>query len=236
MPVIVDHKPFHTLEVRPPGGACADSGASLRGASSVAARQVPSRPIRKSLPGSTYGTNLRSKRLRHDLCVRGVRTKAGTTMNTTVLTAMAAGWAPWRAPLLRLPRLGSRSARRSFKPIRNGKLRERESLYKEFIAEASRLTVDALAHSLERPDQFVPLYGLLSCIRLVSGEAVVRQGEACCRRIMELYGRPNLTTDQILRSSRGPRGRRHRPTQGVQYRLPERTFGKAVVIAHINAK
>jgi hypothetical protein len=25
----------------------------------------------------------------------------------------------------------------------------------------------------------------------------LREGEACCRRIMELYGGPNLTTDQI---------------------------------------
>jgi hypothetical protein len=77
------------------------------------------------------------------------------------------------------------------------KLRERESLYREFIAEASRLAVDALAHSLERPDQIMALYGILGSIRLMSGEAVVRQGEACCRRIIELYGRPNLTTDQI---------------------------------------
>ena len=77
------------------------------------------------------------------------------------------------------------------------KLRERESLYKEFITEASRLTVDAVAHFLEQPDQLMALYGILSCIRLMSGEEVVRQGEACCRRIVELYGRPNLTTDQI---------------------------------------
>jgi hypothetical protein len=77
------------------------------------------------------------------------------------------------------------------------KLRERESLYKEFITEASRLAVDALAHCLERPDQLMALYGILSRIRLMSGEEVVRQGEACCRRIIELYGRPNLTTDQI---------------------------------------
>jgi hypothetical protein len=76
-------------------------------------------------------------------------------------------------------------------------LRERGSLYKEFITEASRLTVDAVAHSLEGPNQLMTLYGILSCIRLVSGEQVVHRGEACCRRIVELYGRPNLTTDQI---------------------------------------
>ena len=77
------------------------------------------------------------------------------------------------------------------------KLRERESLYKEFITEASRLAMDAVAHSLKQPNQLMALYGILSCIRLMSGEEVVRQGEACCRRIIELSGRPNLTTDQI---------------------------------------
>lgn len=77
------------------------------------------------------------------------------------------------------------------------KLRERESLYKDFILEASRLAVDAAAHSLKQPEQLVALYGTLSCIRLMSGEEVVGQGEACCRRLIELYGRPNLTTDQI---------------------------------------
>lgn len=77
------------------------------------------------------------------------------------------------------------------------RLHERESLYKEFITEASRLAVDALTHSLERPDQIVTLYGVLSRIRLMSGQQVVHQGEACCRRIIELYGQPNLTTDQL---------------------------------------
>ena len=75
--------------------------------------------------------------------------------------------------------------------------RERETLFKEFINEASRLAVDALTHSLERPDAMVALYGTLSRIRLLSGPEVVREGEACCRRIIEIYGQPNLTTDQL---------------------------------------
>ncbi len=77
------------------------------------------------------------------------------------------------------------------------KLRERESLYKEFVAEASRLAIDALMHSMERPEQIMALYGILSRIRLMSDEEVVLQGEACCRRIIQLYERPNLTTDQF---------------------------------------
>jgi len=75
--------------------------------------------------------------------------------------------------------------------------REREVLFREFITEASRLAIDALTHSMECPDSIMKLYGVLSCIRLVSGQEVARQGEACCRRIVELYGRPNLTADEV---------------------------------------
>lgn len=75
--------------------------------------------------------------------------------------------------------------------------REQEALFKEFISEASRLAIDALTHSMERPDSILNLYGILSCIRLMSSQEVVRQGEACCRRIIEMYGQPNLTTDQV---------------------------------------
>jgi hypothetical protein len=75
--------------------------------------------------------------------------------------------------------------------------REREALFREFIAEGSRLAMDALTHSMERPDAIMKLYGILSCIRLVCGQEVVRQGERCCRRIVEQYGQPNLTTGQL---------------------------------------
>jgi hypothetical protein len=77
------------------------------------------------------------------------------------------------------------------------KLRERESLYGEFITEVSRLIVDALIHSLERPETLVALYGILGRIRLISGEEVLGEAEDCCRRIVELYSRPNMTPKEI---------------------------------------
>lgn len=76
-------------------------------------------------------------------------------------------------------------------------LRERESLYKAFIMEASRLSAHAMLNSLERPDQLVVLYGILSRIRLVSSAEVLGKATVCCRRIVELYKRPNLTADQL---------------------------------------
>jgi hypothetical protein len=78
--------------------------------------------------------------------------------------------------------------------------RNREALYGEFISEASRLTVEALGHSLERPDTFVKLYGITGRIRLVSTDAVLAAAEACIRQIIDLFARPNMTVDQMRRA------------------------------------
>jgi len=77
------------------------------------------------------------------------------------------------------------------------KLRERQTLYGEFIAEASRLTVDALSHSLDQPETMVKLYGLLGRIRLVADDSVLAKAEACCRQIVDLYAKPNLSVEEI---------------------------------------
>jgi hypothetical protein len=77
------------------------------------------------------------------------------------------------------------------------KLRERESLYAEFITEASRLSANALAHSLENPEQLATLYGILSRTRLLASDKVLENAEACCKRIVDLYRRPSLSADEL---------------------------------------
>ena len=118
-------------------------------------------------------------------------------MNSTVVTAMAAAIGSLVGATASIVTTWITQRTQTIRAHSEWKLRQRESLYNEFITEASRLTVDALTHCLEGPDQLMALYGILSRIRLISGEKVLCQGEACCRRIMELYGRPNLTTDEI---------------------------------------
>lgn len=76
-------------------------------------------------------------------------------------------------------------------------LHERESLYGEFIKEASRLAVDALHHSLDEPEKLVALYGVLGRIRLLSGQQVLDEAEQCVQRIVELYSQPNLAPTEI---------------------------------------
>jgi len=76
-------------------------------------------------------------------------------------------------------------------------LRRRELLYEGFIREASNSIIDALSNSLDRPDKFVQMYANLSCIRLLSSQPVLAAAEECCRQIVDLYSKPNLSVDQI---------------------------------------
>jgi hypothetical protein len=76
-------------------------------------------------------------------------------------------------------------------------IRKRETLYNEFITEASRLAVDAHVHSLEGAEQLAAIYAVLSRIRLISSDDVVRRAEACCHHIVELYWRPNITLEEF---------------------------------------
>ena len=80
------------------------------------------------------------------------------------------------------------------------RLRERRSLYGEFITEASRLVVDAVSHSLETAEKLVMLYGILGRIRLVSKGKVLAEAEKCVRQIVDLYESPNLTVEQVRAS------------------------------------
>jgi len=118
-------------------------------------------------------------------------------MDSTIVTAMAATLGSFVGAAASIATTWIGQYTESKHSHAEWKLRERESLYKEFVAEASRLAVDALTRSMERPDQIIKLYEVLSRIRLISREEVVWQGKACCRRIIEQYGKPKLTTDQL---------------------------------------
>ena len=80
------------------------------------------------------------------------------------------------------------------------RLRERQTLYGEYITEASRLVVDAVSHSLETAEKLVILYGILGRIRLESSGGVLSEAEKCVRQIVDLYESPNLTIEQVRAS------------------------------------
>jgi hypothetical protein len=118
-------------------------------------------------------------------------------MESTVVTAIAAGLGSLAGASATIVTTLLTQRTQTLRANSEWRLRVRESLYGEFITEASRLSVDALVNSLDRPDKLVVLYGILSRIRLVAGADVLKNAEICCRRILEVYRQPNMTSDQI---------------------------------------
>ena len=76
--------------------------------------------------------------------------------------------------------------------------RRRETLYGDFINEASRLIADAFDHTLDNPETLVKLYAILGRIRLVSSEAVLVAAEEVSDRIVKWYAEPNRKIDELF--------------------------------------
>jgi hypothetical protein len=77
------------------------------------------------------------------------------------------------------------------------KIVRREALYSDFIAESARLIVDALEHNVSDPQKLIPVYALLSRIRLSSSSRVLQTAEEVIKTILTSYPQPNLTPEQI---------------------------------------
>ena len=73
----------------------------------------------------------------------------------------------------------------------------REALYSDFIAESARLLVDAMEHNVSDIQRLIPVYALLSRIRLSSSERVLQTAEQVIKTIVNTYPQPNLTAEQI---------------------------------------
>src|SRR5260370_697801 len=73
----------------------------------------------------------------------------------------------------------------------------REALYSDFIGESARLLVDAMQHNVSDLQKLLPVYALLSRIRLSSSEPVLQTAEKVIKTIVNTYPQPNLTADQI---------------------------------------
>ena len=73
----------------------------------------------------------------------------------------------------------------------------REALYSDFIGESSRLLVDAMQHTGSDLQKLLPVYAMLSRIRLSSSESVLREAEKVIEIIVSTYPQPNLTAEQI---------------------------------------
>ena len=74
---------------------------------------------------------------------------------------------------------------------------KRETLYGEFICECSRLFMDSLVRTLDKPEAMLPVYALLNRIRLSASEAVLAEAEQMLRRITEQYFSVNLSVEDM---------------------------------------
>ena len=72
-------------------------------------------------------------------------------------------------------------------------LERRETLYKDFIDEASRLYVDAFGHEQTDLANLVRLFAMISQMRVVSSARIVEDADKVARLIMETYVAPNKT-------------------------------------------
>ena len=118
-------------------------------------------------------------------------------MDSTIITAVAAACGSLVGAAATIVATWITQRTQTVHARQEGTLRNREALYGEFITEASRLTVEALGHSLERPDTFVKLYGTTGRIRLVATDPVLAAADTCIGQIMDLYAKPNMTVDQM---------------------------------------
>jgi hypothetical protein len=76
------------------------------------------------------------------------------------------------------------------------KIVRREALYPDFIPESARFLVDALQHNFGDPQKLIPVYALLSRIRLSSSSRVLGTAEDVIKTILHAYEQP-LTPEQI---------------------------------------
>src|SRR5262245_29007890 len=70
-------------------------------------------------------------------------------------------------------------------------LERRETLYKDFINEASRLYADAFEHDQTELANLVKLLAMISHMRVVSSSRIVEHADSVARLIMETYVAPN---------------------------------------------
>ena len=74
---------------------------------------------------------------------------------------------------------------------------KRETLYGEFISECSKLFMDSLVRTLDKPDALLPLYALLNRIRVSASDAVLAEAEQVLIRITKQYFSPNLSVEDM---------------------------------------
>jgi hypothetical protein len=74
---------------------------------------------------------------------------------------------------------------------------KREGVFRDFIAEATRLYADALSHEKDDVADMVKLYALVAQMRFISSERVVAAAERTMDAVIDTYLGPNRTLHEM---------------------------------------
>jgi hypothetical protein len=121
----------------------------------------------------------------------------GAKMNSEMITALAAIFGSFVGALGSAGGAWITQKHRDRRDLIGKQIVQRETLYSDFIAESARLLVDAMEHNVRDLQKLIPVYALLSRIRLSSSERVLQTAEQVIRTIVNTYPQPNLTAEEI---------------------------------------
>ena len=85
--------------------------------------------------------------------------------------------------------------------LTNQRIAQRESLYSDFIQEASRLYANSLVHSLKDLNDLVSLNALVSRIRLFASDPVLLAAETVVKQIICQYAKVNISLEELLNAA-----------------------------------
>ena len=121
----------------------------------------------------------------------------GAPVNSPMITALAAIGGSFVGALGSAIGTWITARHQDRRNLLGNQIARREALYSDFIGESARLVVDAMQHNVNDLQKLLPVYALLSRIRLSSSEPVLREAEQVIKHIVCTYPKPNLTAEQI---------------------------------------
>src|SRR5215470_2520638 len=121
----------------------------------------------------------------------------GKPMNSVMITALAAIGGSLVGALGSAAGTWITARHQDRRDLLGKQIVRREALYSDFIGESAQLLVDAMQHNASDLQKMLPVYALLSRIRLSSSKSVLQEAERVINTIVSTYPQPNLTPEQI---------------------------------------
>lgn len=118
-------------------------------------------------------------------------------MDASIISALAAVGGSLTGGLASFTTAWVTQRTQSKRELIRAEISKREALYGDFISECSRLLVDSLVRTLDKPEAMLPAYALSNRIRLTASDAVLAEAEKIMKRITEQYFAPNLTLEGV---------------------------------------